>query len=626
MNKSARTYLISIFLALAIVLSFFAIQSIFVMKTFYPRMVVVPMSLGIVLGLLVGKVGVLRARLAGNARLFSALADFAPEFNYFRKISGEYEYVSPACKSLTGYVQDDFYREPNFMNRLIHPDDMEVWNAHIHNINGEGLAETVEFRIVTRDGDIRWVEHLCGTVQDENGNTIGVRSSNVDITQRRVYEQQIEISAKYDPLTMLPNRRWLMEKLHDWIYEAAAGGRHFAVMFLDLDRFKYINDTFGHTVGDALLRQIAKQFEGGVSEGGGKNAQIFISRFGGDEFVIVEKMEKKDEQFRSAEKILALLDQTFTVNEHKFRVTGSIGIAVFPADGETSEDLIKNADAAMYKAKREGKNNIQFYSADLAEEMSGFYRMEQRLKLALERDEFVLHFQPQIDMASGRVSAVEALVRWNCPENGMVPPLQFIPVAEEAGLIGAIGEQVFRKACAQWRAWSDQGFLLKMAVNVSPLQFRDDAFIGQLARLLGEMRMPPSYLEIEITEGVLMGSAEKALGKLKALRDMGISIAIDDFGTGYSSLQYLKELPISCLKIDASFVREIQTNGKNLAIVKTIEALGRNLQMYTVAEGIEEQAQYDLLKDIGCTMGQGYFISHPMAAEKLEPLLRKLMT
>ncbi|MEN6585212.1 MAG: EAL domain-containing protein [Sulfuricella sp.] len=620
-----RTYLISIFLALAIVLSFFAIQSIFVMKTFYPRMVIVPVSLGIVLGLLVGKVGVLRARLAGSTRLFSALADFAPEFNYFRKISGEYEYVSPACKSLTGYAQDDFYREPNFMNRLIHPDDMEVWNAHIHNINGEGLAETVEFRIVTRDGDIRWVEHLCGTVQDENGNTIGVRSSNVDITQRRLYEQQIEISAKYDPLTMLPNRRWLMEKLHDWIREAAAGGRHFAVMFLDLDRFKYINDTFGHTVGDALLRQIARQFEGGVSEGGGKNAQIFISRFGGDEFVIVENMEKKDEQFRSAEKILALLDQTFTVNEHKFRVTGSIGIAVFPADGETSEDLIKNADAAMYKAKREGKNNIQFYSAELAEEMSGFYRMEQRLKLALERDEFVLHFQPQIDMASGRVSAVEALVRWDCPESGMVPPLQFIPVAEEAGLIGALGDQVFRKACAQWRAWSDQGLLLKMAVNVSPLQFRDDAFIGQLERLLGEMRMPPSYLEIEITEGVLMGSAEKALGKLKALRDMGISIAIDDFGTGYSSLEYLKELPISCLKIDASFVREIQTNDKNLAIVKTIEALGRNLQMHTVAEGIEEQAQYDLLKDIGCTMGQGYFISHPMAAEKLEPLLRERM-
>ncbi len=621
MNKSVQIYLFSIIFGLGMVLAFFLIQSVVIIRVFEPRMLIVPVSLAIAIGLLLGKVLVLREQLAARNRLFSVLADFALEFTYFRKISGEYEYVSPACKALTGYAQEDFYRQANFMDRLIHPDDRGIWSGHVHNINGEGVPETVEFRIIRQDGQVRWVEHLCSTVQNEKGKTIGVRSTNVDITQRKAYELQIEFSAKYDHLTALPNRHWLMTVLQNRIAEAQAGRRHFAVMFLDLDRFKFINDTFGHAVGDTLLRQIADQFKA-VSGNRRQGAPMFISRFGGDEFVIVEDMAQGDELRQTAENVLALLDRSFAVNGHDFRVTGSIGISVFPYDGTTPEDLIKHADAAMYKAKREGKNNIQFYSADLAAEMSEFYRLEQRLKLAVERDEFVLHYQPQTELASGRVVAVEALLRWNSPDSGLVPPLQFIPVAEETGLIRAIGELVFRKACTQWRLWADQGIELKMAVNVSPIQFRDDAFISQLEALLEELRMPPASLEIEITESVLMGSAEKSLAKLNALRDMGISIAIDDFGTGYSSLEYLKDLPINRLKIDASFVREIQASDKDLAIVRTIEALGRNLQMHTVAEGIEEAAQYALLKDLGCTLGQGYFISRPVAAADLEPLLR----
>ncbi len=621
MRKSTWIYLLSLAFGLVMVMAFFSFQSFVVIRVFEPRMLIVPLSLATTIGLLLGKVLVLRAKLAERNQLFSALADFALEFTYFRKISGEYEYVSPACRRLTGYEQRDFYRQANFMDQLIHPDDQGVWTDHVHNINGEGVAETVEFRIITRDGQVRWVEHLCSTVQDGQGKTFGVRSTNVDITQRKAYEQQIEFSAKYDHLTLLPNRHWLMTMLNERIAEALVSKRHFAVMFLDLDRFKYINDTFGHAVGDTLLRQVADQFKD-IKLAGDQGKPMFISRFGGDEFVIVGDMAQGDELQHSAAKILALLDRSFTVNEHDFHVSGSIGIAVFPYDGATPEDLIKNADAAMYKAKREGKNNIQFYSADLASEMSGFYRLEQSLKLAVERDEFVLHYQPQIELTSGRIRSVEALLRWNSPDDGLVPPLMFIPVAEETGLIRAIGEQVFRKACAQWRIWSGQGIELKMAVNVSPIQFRDDAFVGQLEKLLEEMHMPPACLEIEITEGVLMGNTEKALGKLNALRDMGVSIAIDDFGTGYSSLEYLKDLPINCLKIDGSFVREIQSGQRDQAIVRTIEALGRNLQMETVAEGIEDAGQLALLKDIGCTLGQGYFISRPMPAEALAPLLR----
>ncbi|MBU0594907.1 MAG: GGDEF and EAL domain-containing protein [Gammaproteobacteria bacterium] len=620
MKKNTRIYLLSIAFGLGIVLTFFFIQSFVVIKVFEPRMLIVPFSLAATIGILLGKVLVLREQLAERNRLFSALADFALEFTYFRKISGEYEYVSPACKQLTGYEQEFFYSQPNFMDSLIHPDDMDVWKGHIHNINGEGVAEVVEFRIINRSGEIRWVEHLCSTVKDAQGNTIGVRSTNVDITQRKAYEQQIEFSAKYDHLTMLPNRRWLMKKLEDRIAETLGSKSHFAVMFLDLDRFKFINDTFGHAIGDTLLRMIADQFKFVVPQNGCE--PMFVSRFGGDEFVIVADMVQGEELKHAAESILALLDRSFVVDVHDFNVSGSIGIAVFPYDGATPEDLIKNADAAMYKAKREGKNNIQFYSADLASEMSDFYILEKRLKLAVERDEFVLHYQPQVDLASGKIRSVEALLRWNSPDNGLVPPLQFIPVAEETGLIRAIGELVFRKACAQWRVWADQGIDLKMAVNVSPIQFRDDAFVIQLEKLLEEMGMPPASLEIEITEGVLMGSAEKALGKLNALRDMGVSIAIDDFGTGYSSLEYLKDLPINCLKIDGSFVREIQSGQRDEAIVRTIEALGRNLQMSTVAEGIEEEGQLALLKEIGCTLGQGYFISRPMPAEALTPMLR----
>lgn len=624
MSKNLKTYLLWISLSLGIVLTFFAIQSMFVMKIFQLRMMGVPLALGIVLGLLVGKVQVLRASLAQRNRLFSALADFALEFTYFRKISGEYEYVSPACKALTGYDQEDFHQQANFMDMLIHPDDRGIWGGHIHNINGEGVAETVEFRIIRKDGQVRWVEHLCSTVQDEKGNTTGVRSTNVDITQRKAYEQQIKFSAKYDHLTMLPNRYCLMDMLHQRVVEAEASKRHFAVMFLDLDRFKYINDTFGHAVGDTLLRQVADQFRD-TNRAGGRDEPMFISRFGGDEFVIIEDMVQGEELQHVAENILAMLDHSFVVNGYDFHISGSIGIAVFPYDGATPEDLIKNADVAMYKAKREGKNNIQFYSADLAAEMSEFYRLEQRLKLAVERDEFVLHYQPQVDLASGRIGSVEALLRWNSSDSGMVPPMKFIPVAEETGLIRAIGEQVFRKACQQWRVWSDQGLRLKMAVNVSPIQFRDDAFVGQLEKLLEEVGMPPSCLEIEVTEGVLVGGADNVRVKLNTLRDLGVSIAIDDFGTGYSSLEYLKDLPINCLKIDASFVREIQSGNRDLAIVRTIETLGRNLQMHTVAEGIEEAAQYELLKEIGCSFGQGYFISRPGVALELEPLLRARM-
>lgn len=440
-----------------------------------------------------------------------------------------------------------------------------------------------------------------------------------EITHRR--QRDLYILAHYDQLTGLPNRLLFNDRLQQACQNAQRNNKILALIFVDLDRFKYINDTFGHALGDILLRQIADQFKN-VMSAGRQGAPMFIARFGGDEFVIVEDFAEGDELLQTAERLLALLDRSFTIDGHDFHVNGSIGISVFPFDGATPEDLIKNADAAMYKAKREGKNNIQFYSADLATEMSEFYNIEQQLKLAVERDEFLLHYQPQIDLASGRVVAVEALVRWNSPERGLVPPLQFIPVAEEVGLIREIGEMVVRKACAQWRIWSDQGIEVKMAVNVSPVQFRDDAFTSQLEKLLEEARMPSRYLEIEITEGVLVGNMKKALAKLHVLSDMGVSIAIDDFGTGYSSLEYLKDLPINCLKIDGSFVREIRPGSRDLAIVRTIEALGRNLQMVTVAEGIEEGEQYDLLKNIGCTLGQGYFISRPGTADELEALLR----
>ena len=620
-NYPANVYLRSILLTATIVLGIFAVQINFVADfSFQPRMIFGPLSVSIVTGLMLGKIRLLRDQLADKSKLFRALADFSLEFAFFRKVSGEYEYASPACQRLTGYTPEDFYATPSFMDRLIHPDDMHIWKNHVHNINDGGKPETLEVRILTKNGEERWIEHLCSPVRDDHGTQIGVRATNVDITRRKEYERRIENMANYDPLTGLPNRRLLMEKLEQSVQKARSANSKFAVMFLDLDRFKYINDTFGHTLGDKLLREIAQRLSIEYPQ---NRDGLFISRFGGDEFVVVKELGDEEQPMQTAACILSLVDKQFEVDGQSFYVSGSIGIAIFPYDGETPEDLIKHADTAMYKAKGEGKNNTQLYSADQALQVSEFFALEKMLKIALERDEFVLHYQPQTDLRSGKIIAVEALVRWNSKERGLVSPMEFIPVAEETRLIIQIGEQVLRKACQQWRTWHEQGIVLRMAVNVSPVQFSEPSFCTLVESILREAGMPPQSLEIEITEGVLMGNTTVAMKKLQTIKEMGVTVAVDDFGTGYSSLEYLKDLPIDRLKIDASFVRLIGQDKKALAIVRTIEALAVNLDVETIAEGIETPEQYSALQDIGSSLGQGYLICRPQAAADLDSMLRR---
>jgi len=620
-NNPANIYLRSILLTSTIVLGIFAVQITFVADfSFHPRMIFGPLSVSIVTGLMLGKIRLLRDQLADKSKLFRAMADFSMEFTFFRKVSGEYEYASPACQRLTGYTPEDFYANPSFMDRLIHPDDMHIWKNHVHNINDGGKPETLEVRILTKNGEERWIEHLCSPVRDSHGNQIGVRATNVDITRRKEYERRIEHMANYDPLTSLPNRRLLMEKLEQSVQKARSANSKFAVMFLDLDRFKYINDTFGHTLGDKLLQEIAQRLSIEYPQ---NRDGLFISRFGGDEFVVVKDLGEEEQPMQTAANILSLVDKQFEVDGQSFYVSGSIGIAIFPYDGETPEDLIKHADTAMYKAKGEGKNNTQLYSADQALQVSEFFALEKMLKIALERDEFVLHYQPQTDLRSGKIIAVEALVRWNSKERGLVSPMEFIPVAEETRLIIQIGEQVLRKACQQWRTWHEQGIVLRMAVNVSPVQFSEPSFCTLVENILREAGMPPQSLEIEITEGVLMGNTTVAMEKLQTIQEMGVTVAVDDFGTGYSSLEYLKDLPIDRLKIDASFVRLIGQDKKALAIVRTIEALAVNLNVETIAEGIETPEQYTALQDIGSSLGQGYLICRPQAAADLDSLLRR---
>jgi len=360
--NSLKLYLQSVLLTTAIVLSIFAVQINFVVDfRFHPKMIFGPLSVSIVTGLLLGKIRLLRYQIAEKNKLFRAMADLALEFTYFRKVNGEYEYASPACAQLTGYDVEEFYSTPNFMDRLIYPDDMHIWKNHVHSINDGGRAETLELRIITKKGEVRWIEHLCSTVRDDTGQQIGVRSTNVDINRRKEYEHKIEHMAKYDPLTGLPNRRLLMETLELAVQKAQSDNSKFAVMFLDLDRFKYSNDTLGHTLGDKLLQEIAGRLSSRCEQG--QNAP-FISRFGGDEFVIVRELMTDEQITQTATRILSLVDKQFEVGNQSFYVSGSIGIAVFPYDGETPEDLIKHADTAMYKAKGEGKNNIQFYSPE----------------------------------------------------------------------------------------------------------------------------------------------------------------------------------------------------------------------------------------------------------------------
>ncbi len=444
-----------------------------------------------------------------------------------------------------------------------------------------------------------------------------LRSMQYSIERKR-YQVQLEHQANYDALTGLPNRNLLYDRLRQSVYSQRQP-RPMAVVFIDLDHFKFVNDSLGHGTGDKLLKAMSERLRGVLREGD------TVARLGGDEFVVILNDQAHEEViFRAVQRISAAVCEPLVIDGKELYVTCSAGISLYPQDGADVETLLRNADAAMYRAKDHGRNNFQFYTSEMNERISERLNLENSLRRAVERKELVLNYQQKVDLRTGAICGAEALVRWNHPELGFLRPERFIPLAEETGLILAIGEWVIREACRQVRAWLDAG--LKpgvVSVNLSARQFRQDGLVRAVSRILEETGVDPRHLELELTESTVMHNVQNGIAILHGLKSLGIALSVDDFGTGYSSLSYLKDLPIDVLKIDRSFVRDIGAGegDDDGVLAQAIISLGHSLHLQVIAEGIESDAQLRFLKRHGCDHGQGFFYGEPVPCEAFTRLL-----
>ncbi len=511
---------------------------------------------------------------------------------------------------MLGYVRDELIGKS--VKDVTHADDYGQGAQFRGRVTqGEMKSAIGEKRFVRSDGTIIWARRTMSVARDDAGNPRYVISVVEDISERKRAEEQLTHLAHYDVLTNLPNRVLFYDRLRHALAQARRHQYTVGVMFIDVDRFKNINDTLGHAVGDILLQQVSQRLSGAI-----RTADT-VGRLGGDEFAIVlSSIAAADHAQAVADKIIAQFSEPFRLGKAEVYVTASVGITLYPHDATDQDALIRNADIAMYRAKEEGRNTYAFYSLGMQSVTAQRLDMEVLLRRALERMEFVLHYQPKIAVKTGRIIGAEALIRWNSAELGMVPPMRFIPLAEETGLIAPIGEWVLRTACAQGRAWASEGRpALLMSVNLSARQFQQKNLMETIAAILEETRFEPRHLELEITESMIMQHAGRASAVLQRLKETGVQLTIDDFGTGYSSLAYLKRFPVQRVKIDQSFVRDITTDSDDAAIVKAVIAMARSLKLKTVAEGVETKEQLAFLARLRCDEYQGYYFSRPVPAE-----------
>jgi diguanylate cyclase (GGDEF)-like protein/PAS domain S-box-containing protein len=472
--------------------------------------------------------------------------------------------------------------------------------------------------LVRRDGVEFPIEDSVAPIHDREGQPSGAVVVIRDVSAAQAASEKMVHSSQHDFLTGLPNRMLLNDRLSQAIVLAQRHTKQTAVLFLDLDGFKHINDSLGHSIGDRLLQSVAHRLVDCA------RASDTVSRQGGDEFVVLlSEMERSEDAAIAARRVLTAVSEPHSIDQHDLHVTASIGVSVYPDDGVDAETLIKNADTAMYQAKENGRQNYQFFKPAMNARAVERQSIEQNLRRALERNEFALHYQPKIDFKTGAIAGAEGLIRWTNPARGSVSPAQFIPVAEDCGLISQIGQWVLRQACRQARAWLDAGLpTITMAVNVSAKEFRNETFLKDVFAILGETGLDPRALELELTESVLMGHSDSAAAVLGSLRERGVRVAIDDFGTGYSSLSYLRKFPVDALKIDQSFVGQITTDGGGASIVTAVISMARSLKLRVVAEGVETLEQVSFLVNHQCDEAQGYYFSRPVPADQFATLLR----
>jgi diguanylate cyclase (GGDEF)-like protein/PAS domain S-box-containing protein len=475
--------------------------------------------------------------------------------------------------------------------------------------------------LIRRDGAEFAIEDSAAPIHDQHGLATGAVIVFHDVSVARAMGAEMSHLAQHDILTNLPNRTLLQDRLTQAIATACRNDFQIAVLFLDLDGFKHINDSLGHATGDRLLQLVAKRLLAAV------RTSDTVCRLGGDEFVILlSEVAHAGDAGVKARKILSALGAPFEIEQNTLRITASIGVTTYPEDGQTAELLMRNADLAMYQAKEKGRSNYQFFEKGMNVRAVERQSIEGDLRCALERDEFVMHYQPKIDLKTGEITGVEALVRWQHPKRGLVGPLQFISVAEDCGLMLPIGKWVLRESCRQAKAWQDAGLpAIEIAVNVSSVEFRNDEFLAGISTILKETGLESRYLELELTESVLMQHAEFSVPLLQKLKAMGVRLAVDDFGTGYSSLSYLRQFPIDTLKVDQSFIHEINAETDEATIISAVINMGCRLKHRVIAEGVETAEQLAFLQAHGCDEGQGYYFSRPMPAAETAKLLELSM-
>ncbi|WP_028534641.1 EAL domain-containing protein [Paludibacterium yongneupense] len=568
--------------------------------------------------ILEGLVAQRTALLEQSEQKYRILADYSPNWEYWIAPDGRYLYVSPASFDVSAYSPDDFFADPQLMDKIIHPDDIADWRAYGQSPPAADPCR-LDIRIRTRSGEERWIEHVSRPVFDAAGRYLGRRGSNRDITARRETERQLDFITHRDLLTGLPNRTLFSELLSHAIGQAEHSRQRFALLSLDLDNFTTVNETLGHRVGDHLLIEVVKRLRQSLPD------VDVMARISGDQFNLIVEHDGVHTLGIDlvAQRLIDTLAEPFTIDGHNVYIGASIGVALYPTDGRDAGTLQSSVGSALHEAKLQGRGVLRFFSPEMTRRAKDRLTLEADLRHALERQELRLHYQPQIDLGSGRIVGLEALVRWQHPSRGLVSPAEFIPLAEESGLIVQLGDWVLNAACLQIRAWSDAGLAPRQtAVNVSTVQLSRGQLLGSVKDALARTGIAADRLELEITESIAMGDTDQSSRSLAELRQLGVRLSIDDFGTGYSSLAYLQKLKVHKLKIDISFVRDVTTNSGNASLVKAIIALGHKLGLEIIAEGVEEQEQAQYLRSLDCDVMQGYLISKPLPADDMTRFLR----
>jgi diguanylate cyclase (GGDEF)-like protein/PAS domain S-box-containing protein len=547
-------------------------------------------------------------KLEEGSEQFKSLFENSPEAIFAVDHSGNFISVNPACEEMVGYPSNELM-EMNF--KLLVSSDHFKKVYHHFGLALKGIANSLELTVTRRDGNDIYVKATFFPMK-VNGEIVGCYGTGVDITQKILYEQQLEQLAFYDPLTNLPNRKLFEDRLVQVIDSSKHTLKPFAVLFLDLDRFKMINDSLGHQIGDDFLKLVSQRLTHNLRK------KDTVSRLSGDEFTILLPETPYEECIKIVQRINQIISEPFNVSGHSVTVSVSVGIA-FGEGNDTVTEIIRHADTAMYFTKKYKKNSYTIYSEDLDLKASYKLRIERDIKLAVENKELDLYYQPIIDMKSDKLVVMECLIRWEHPQLGFIPPGDFIPIAEESGQIIELGNWVLEKACRQAKKWQNKGFPpFKIAVNISTKQLQQYGFVDTVLTILAETKFEAKWLELEITESFLVYDVDMIRECLFKLKQAGISISIDDFGTGYTSLSYLRQFPLDKVKIDRSFIEDINRDFNGERITSAIISLAHSLNMTVVAEGIENEVQYNFLKGEGCNEGQGYYFSRPLPADSID--------